>query len=256
MVSYQMEETTGTVAANAVAGGVAGDLNGANFATGSVLSPLGHGLRVNGFPDDNAIENANWSGMLVGSGNISPVPLLNNRHATPFELEYNRHGGHYDIMDGDYTFATWFRSDSYNGADFPGGFNMAYIASRWWHPETSVGWDMYAMNGTVGLHYRIFDGTTSTQHFSAPYNLVAGKWYHMAAVFDRAANQIRILVNGQVIATRSNAFTSNGYIFNGRAPLALGCFSRDKFCYDDVRVYSKALTTAEVQVLVDQAGTG
>ena len=256
MVSYQMEETSGTLAANSVSGGVAGDLNGANFSTGRVISPLGHGLRVNGFPDDDAIENADWSGMLVGSGNISPVPLVNDRHATPFELEYNSHGGHYDIQDGDYSFATWFRSDSYTGSTYPGGFDMAYIASRWWHPETRVGWDMYAMNGTIGLHYRIFDGNTGIQHFSAPCNLVAGKWYHMAAVFDRSANEIRILVNGQVIATRTNAFSSNGYIFNGRAPLALGCFSRDKYCYDDVRIYSKALTTPEVQALVDQAGSG
>ncbi|MFD0893653.1 putative Ig domain-containing protein, partial [Luteolibacter ambystomatis] len=254
MVSYQMEETSGTSVGNGVPGGVPGDLNGANFATDRVTSPLGHGIRVNGFPNDDDIENANWSGMLVGSGSLSPVPLVNNRHATPFELEFNRHGGHYDILDGDYSFATWFRSDSYTGTDFPGGFDMAYIASRWWHPETSVGWDIYAMNGTVGMHYRIFDGASGIQSFSAPYNLIPGRWYHFASVFDRAANQIRLYVNGQVVATKNNAFTSNGMIFNGRAPLALGCFSRDKYCYDDVRIYSKALNTSEVQGLVAQVG--
>ena len=256
MVNYQMEETSGTSATNSVAGGSAGDLNGANFATDKVISPLGQGLRVNGFPNDDDIENGLWSGMLVGSGNVVPVPLHPSRQATPFEQEYNQHGGRYDIMDGDYTFATWFRSDSYNGADFPGGIDEAYIASRWWHPETRVGWDLYAFNGRIGMHYRIFDGSTGIQEFSTPYNLVPGKWYHMAAVFDRAANQIRILVNGQVVATKTNAFASNGYIFNGRAPLALGAFSRDKYCYDDVRIYSKALTTPEVQALVAQAGSG
>ena len=256
MASYQMEETSGTLAANSVPGGSAADLNGANFATGRVASPVGHGLRVNGFPDENALENGDWSGLLMGSGHMMPVPLNADRHAGPLDAKYNQHGGRYDIMDGDYTFATWFRSDSYNGTDFPGGFSMAYIAARWWHPETSVGWDMYAMNGTIGLHYRIFDGSTGIQGFSVPYNLVAGKWYHMAAVFDRAANQIRILVNGQVVATKNSAFSSNGYIFNARAPLALGEFSKDKYCYDDVRIYSKALTTTEVKALMDQAGSG
>jgi hypothetical protein len=256
MAHYALDETTGTTAANSVPGGVAGDLNGADFASGRVASPLGHGLRVNGFPDDNDIENGIWSGMLVGKGSVMPVPLNPSRHATPFEEEYNRHSAHYDIMDGDYTFATWFRSDSYAGADFPGGFDMAYIASRWWHPETRVGWDLYAINGTIGLHYRIFDGTTPIQSLSAPYALVEGRWYHVAAVFERTANQIRVVVDGEVVAVKTDAFSSNGFIFNGRAPLALGAFSRDRYCYDDVRVYAKALSLGELRALHALPGLG
>ena len=256
MARYEMEESAGSTAANSVPGGVAGDLNGADFTSGRVASPLGHGVRVNGFPDDNDIENGNWSGMLVGKGSVMPVPLNASRHATPFEEEYNRHSAFYDIMDGDYTFATWFRSDSYAGADFPGGFDMAYIASRWWHPETRVGWDLYAMNGTIGLHYRIFDGTTPIQSLSAPYPLVEGRWYHVAAVFDRTANQIRVGIDGEVVAVKSDAFASNGFIFNGRAPLALGAFSRDRYCYDDVRVYAKALSLEELRALHAMPGLG
>ncbi len=77
-----------------------------------------------------------------------------------------------------------------------------------------------------------------------------------AAVFDRSANEIRIHVNGQVVATRTSAFESHGYIFNGRAPLGLGVFGNRNMCFDDVRIYSEALNTAEVQALYELPGLG
>lgn len=256
MVHYEMEDMSGTLASDSTGIGVAGDLNGANFSTDSVPSPLGKGIRADGTQDDNAIENGNWSGILVGSGNVMPVTLNPSRQATPLEKEYNQHSAYYDIMDGDYTFATWFRSDRFDSGGFPGGFGYGYIAARWWHPETRVGWDLYAINGEIGLHWRIFDGATGIQHLSASYNFKEEAWYHVAVVFDRSANEARIYVNGQVVATRSNAFESNGYIFNGRAPLALGEFGNKNMCFDDVRIYSKALSTIDVQGLYDLAGTG
>lgn len=256
MVRYEMEETSGTSASDSTGIGVPGDLNGADFSTHSVPSPLGKGVRTYGYENENAIENGDWSGILVGTGNIMPVPLNPSREATPLEEDWNHHSGYYDIMDGDYTFASWFRCDNFNGSFYNGGFGMAYLASRWWHPETRVGWDLYAMDGKVGLHWRIFDGATAIQHLSASYDFKEGAWYHVAAVFDRTADEIRILVNGQVVATRTSAFASNGFIFNGRAPLALGEFAKEQICFDDVRIYSKALSTAEVQALYELPGVG
>ncbi|NWK54946.1 cadherin domain-containing protein [Verrucomicrobiaceae bacterium N1E253] len=258
MVHYDMEDATGTLASDVSGVGIAGDLNGADFATDSVVSPLGKGIRADGTQSENHTENGDWSGILMGSGNVMPITLNPSREASPFEQEYNQHSAFYDIMDGNYTFATWFCAESFDNADYPqGGGYGAYIAARRWHPETKVGWDLYAQNNTVGMHWHVFDGTKTIEHLSASYPLTEGKWYHIAAVFDRATDEIRILVNGQIVATRTNAFAgTNGVIFNGRAPLALGEFSNRKMCFDDVRIYSKALTTAETQALVDLADSG
>lgn len=252
---YKFNETTGTTASNAVSNAPPAELNGGAFSADSVPSPLGRGVRANGLQNDDHIENGNWSGIILGTNYVMPITLGSlypsgtngvNRQ-TPFETEYNRYSAGYDILDGNYTFSTWFRCDDFS--------NYSYVAAKWWHPETSVGWDMGVFDKKLTLHWRIFQGEQGIQQLVAPaFNFVPGRWYHAGAVFDRATGETKLYLNGTKVATKASAFPANGVIFNGRAPLCMGVFAQQKYCFDDARIYSKALTDAEFAILYAEPG--
>ncbi len=251
-VHYDFEQSTGTLA-NPVGGvGIAADLNGANFETDSVPSPIGKGIRVYGHQNENNIEGHNWSGILAGNGSILPVQADNRKQASPFDAKGNQHSGFYDPMDGNYSFAIWFNFDSYQSDDFHSWGH--YLAAKWWHMEQRTGWDLRAIDGKLSLGWRIFDGATGKNKISYNYDFEPGKWYHAVAVFDQDNNEARIYLNGDLVATKTDAFKSNKYIFNGRAPLMIAPFSSQKGLVDDVRIYSKALNDTDVNKLYDLAG--
>ena len=253
MVHYTYDDqSSGTLVTDHSGYGIDGNLNGGNFEEYSVPGPLGNAVRVNGRQNENQIENGNWSGILVGNGEIMPVELFSSRQQSPFELDFNKHSGYSDIMNGDYTFATWFRFDDYDSRDWNSWGH--YIASKWWHMETRVGWDLQAIDGKLTLHWRIFDGAEPIETLQAPVELEEGAWYHAVAVFDRTLNQARIYLNGDLVATRVDAFKSHGYIFNGRAPLALGGFSSENGYLDDTRVYTRSLSDSEIIDLYKMPG--
>lgn len=227
---FAFEETTGAVGANAVAGGSPAGLNGANFATNSVPSPLGRGVRA--------------AGIALGVRNVMPIPV---NSATPFEASYNQNGGGYDPMEGDYTFSTWFRCDNFA--------NAGYIASKRLSPENAVSWDMRVLGNKLYLYWRIFQGPKGLLTLTAPsYAYIPGKWYHVATVFDRTTGEIRLYLDGTKVATKVDAFPGNGVIFNGRSPLFLGNSTNQQYCFDDARVYTKALDDADVRALYVEPG--
>lgn len=251
-VHYTYNQSSGNNITDQSGYGNHGELNGSSFQTHSIPGPLGNALRVHGMQNENQIENAEWSGLLVGIGDVMPVDLHSDRNRSPFEIEYNRHSGYADIMDGDYTFATWFMFDDYDSENWNSWGH--YIASKWWHMESSVGWDLRASDGKLTLHWRIFDGATDINTLEANVNLEEGAWYHAAAVFDRSKNEARIYLNGELVATRKNAFKANGFIFNGRAPLCLGAFSSEQGYLDDTRIYTRDLSGKEVKQLYQLPG--
>lgn len=254
---YKFDETSGTTASEA-SGGPSALLNGNTFSASSVNSPMGKGVRAWGYQNNDDIENGNWSGIILGANNVMPVTLLPDNagiHFTPFESQYNAYSAGFDIMDGNYTFSTWFRCDDLAANGDLG--SPGYVVSKWWHPETRVGWDMQIVNKQLTLHWRIFDGSLGIRTLTAPvYPFSNGGWYHLTASFDRAAGEIRLYVNGTKVATQTSAFPSNGVIFNGRAPLCLGTFANGLYCYSDTRIHAKALSDVEVQTAFAEAAPG
>jgi hypothetical protein len=95
------------------------------------------------------------------------------------------------------------------------------------------------------------DSTGSTATFAAaPSAMTANTWYHVVGVYDSAAGQIQLYLNGTLAATA--AFTTP---WAATGPLAVG---RGKWGsptdywagkIDEVRIYQRALTAAEVQSL-------
>jgi len=87
---------------------------------------------------------------------------------------------------------------------------------------------------------------------SPPLN--AGRWYHVAGVFDAAERTLSVYLDGELIGSRS---VSYGAVYNASAPFVLGAVLENGWPtqhfdgrLDDWRVYSRALTQEEIEGLM------
>lgn len=152
----------------------------------------------------------------------------------------------------------------YNGKLYAGTLPMAEIFrydgdDRWtttgridFTPDVIYrrAWSMTVFRG------RLFAGTLPSGHvrsFEAGKSVTFDKelpagWRHVAAVRER--DQLQLYLDGK-LAAKSSAFQPTDYDVSNDMPLRLGFGPNDHFLgtMRDVRIYERALTTQEVQVL-------
>jgi concanavalin A-like lectin/glucanase superfamily protein len=84
-----------------------------------------------------------------------------------------------------------------------------------------------------------------------------GQWYHVAAVFDRVADELRFYLDGSLQSTQSLA-AATGFTLSDK--LFLGAISSQNASFnfnghvDEVQIYDRALVGTEVQSLVPEPG--
>jgi hypothetical protein len=87
-----------------------------------------------------------------------------------------------------------------------------------------------------------FDG--ADRHLSAPSAIAINAWSHLAVTYDGAT--LRFYLNG----TQVNSTPATGTLQTGTTPLRMGCNTYSE-CFqgriDDVRIYNRAQTAAEIQ---------
>jgi len=85
-----------------------------------------------------------------------------------------------------------------------------------------------------------------------------GQWYHVAAVFDRVADELRLYLDGSLQSTQNLAaatgFTASDKLFLGAINTQSASFNFNGLV-DEVQVYERALTGTEIQSLVPEPGT-
>jgi hypothetical protein len=116
-------------------------------------------------------------------------------------------------------------------------FMLGYHAdvNKWRFSMTNVD------NDTSGLYHAYSDATVT-----------AGKWYHLAGVFDVATKQVRLYVNGTLqgtTATTPAAFDTSGPITIGRRMWNGAADSFFTGLIDDVRIYNYPVTAANLALL-------
>ena len=160
--------------------------------------------------------------------------------------EYAFINGHFNLPF--YTISVWFRVDTQTGgqqdvvsAYAPGVVHGILLEVR--------------DNGTLRfLHrYPLGVGGGSNIYTAARYD--DGQWYHAAMV--KANGQIRLYINGQEVGTASdNSVFNPGDTFG----VALGILDNERVqddkrllqgAIDDVRIYDRPLSQAEIQVIVE-----
>ena len=118
--------------------------------------------------------------------------------------------------------------------------------------SSSYGWHLGVFGGTCAPQLHFATGASFTT-ISNSNGLTAGKWYHIVAVVDEnnIANSV-MYINASAVGTGVSNGGNSGPVTN-TVPLAIGNESDGGFSWngaiDDLRIYDRALTQAEVTQL-------
>jgi hypothetical protein len=144
----------------------------------------------------------------------------------------------WDAITDKITVSAWFRVDV---------FDVTY------QPIVTKGdssWRIARNSETNGLQWRC-NGPTPTFRINGVVNVNDGEWHHAAGTYDGATAQL--YVDGKLDGTMATA----GLIAKNTQKVFLGGNSEQtarlwKGAIDEVRIYNRALTEAEVRYLADQ----
>jgi hypothetical protein len=229
---FQFEEGSGATAGDASGNGHVGQLQDTSFASATTQGVVGKAVRPT-------------TGFLFDNRNGMPVALDPSYEHYPIDDDYMFTSNHLDPMDASYSAAFWFKADNFN--------TTRELLHKEYHSEHKVGFRIYADAGGLHLTVREFNGTLSTRSIdiTSP-SLVAGKWYHVAMVIDRAAQNVKLYLNATPSAS-TPSLTAGSFIFQGRKPLTLGLGAAGTVAFDDATIYNKALSEGEITTLFNQA---
>jgi hypothetical protein len=207
---WPMEEGSGKTTAD-VSGKIVGRIEGATWTTGK----FGSALRFDG---------------------------VNAYVEMPSTPELDR------VQRGDYTIAAWISPES---RPAPAGEPFSFVVKPGYHMGLymSNSARFYMAQWFQEKNWRYFQ-TDSAKDYDA------GKWYHVVGVVDWEVGVTKVFVNGAVEA-RNRWAPKAPTVEYGANPWRLGCAlpgakeyrQPAKAVIDDVRIYSRALSAAEVEVL-------
>jgi len=96
------------------------------------------------------------------------------------------------------------------------------------------------------------NGTNQANQQTSSANLTANQWIHIVAVYNQSSANVVFYINGVVSADNGNSIYSS--IYNSSTHLDIGRKQDSSPEYfpgslDDVRIYNRALTQAEITQL-------
>lgn len=152
---------------------------------------------------------------------------------------------HLDIT-GTVTLSAWIRSDSYPAT---GDYDSIIVKGNAGTPAINYGMETYGQSSTQYLTFFFHNG--SSQIIRGSTGLTTGVWHHVAVVYNDAANDIRLYVNGaqesETVITGSPETTS---IITNSVQTEIGSYNSDRHWFDgridEVRVYNRAFSGDEV----------
>ena len=171
--------------------------------------------------------------------------------------------------------ATWTASGKYGSAlSFDGSsgnvtvpsapslsFNSSYTLEAWVRPTALSGYQTVLIKETTGgcAYWLQTSGTTVSSgfenggcrdHQSTTPAVPVNQWSHLAAVFNDSANTYTLYLNGTPISTQSETVApvanSQALVFGQSACGGCG-YERWRGLLDEIRIYNRPLSTAEVQ---------
>jgi hypothetical protein len=148
------------------------------------------------------------------------------------------------------TLAFWFQANSFGVSDarLISKSTSANEQDHYWMVST------ISDNGTK-LRMRLKAGGTTTTLIAGSGNLTAGEWYHAVATYD--GSNMRLYLEkqevGSVAKTGTIDVSSSVSVWLGNNPGT----SNQGFdgLMDDIRIYDRALTPAEITILYDNGGS-
>ncbi|MBK9148640.1 MAG: LamG domain-containing protein [Flavobacteriales bacterium] len=133
-------------------------------------------------------------------------------------------------------------------ADFVTGMDRTLMAKSTGPNASDQVWAVAFVSGS-GLRFRLRAAGNSYAIDTGPSSLFGGQWYHIVGTYDGA--QMRLYLNGSLMGTA----TASGLIgLHPQSPASIGALSTGAQPFsgwiDDVRIYGRALSAAEVMELL------
>ena len=157
-------------------------------------------------------------------------------------------------ITGDLTLALWVNYDALSSAA-SGNVLVAHGATG----ETEATNILYHFgiksDNTFRLEWESSAGTDTSVESSATATMSASQWYHVAAVRDSTAGEVKFYIGGSLLGSSQSYSTSPTGGTDGSLVLGASADSTNYFdgALDDVRVYTTALTGG--QILAIASGT-
>jgi large repetitive protein len=139
-------------------------------------------------------------------------------------------------------------------ADFVTGMDRTLIAKSTGPNAADQVWAIAFVSGS-GLRFRMRAAGNTYAINTGPSSLFGGQWYHIVGAYDGA--QMQIYLNGSLMGSAN----ASGLIgLNPQSPASIGALSTGAQPFsgwiDDVRIYDRALSAAEVmELLMEQMST-
>lgn len=170
-----------------------------------------------------------------------------------------------NVQEGDYTLSAWFMP---GGAPSAAETNYGICVKGGWNEGL-----VYTQEQRFSMEHWLADtdGDGNPEWASVgvwwPANTYPpGSWYHVAGVINRTAGTAELYVNGELVGTNAWAEGPGAVAYErGATPWRIGIASPPgsnlwswpaNGSIDDVRIYSRALTQAEVQSIATGADAG
>lgn len=133
-------------------------------------------------------------------------------------------------------------------ADFVTGMDRTLIAKATGPDAADHIWSIAFVSGTR-LRFRLKAGGTAYAITTPPSSLFGGQWYHLVGTYD--GTQMRLYLNGALMGSAA----ASGLIgLHPQSPAAVGALSTGTQPFsgwiDDVRIFDRALSAAEVMELL------
>jgi hypothetical protein len=218
----------------------------------------------------SAVVNVTVSNAATGAGPSAAYGFSEGAGTTVADLSSNGNAG---TLTG----ATWTAAGKYgNALSFDGVGDKVTVAdsatldvagdftlSAWIYPSSLSGYKDILVKGddsSNNFFLETLDNQVAAgfyqggwrEHVTAAANLVPNNWQHVAVVFNAAGDNIRIYVNG--VEKLNEAETGTPAINTRAMTIGFG-FAGEDFAgrIDDVRIYRRVLTQAEVQTDMNTA---
>lgn len=216
--------------------------------------------------DDGKVDDTSGNGS-VGKA-VGKVEWAEGRIGGALKLDGS--GGHVQIANSDaldkvqadsYTVAAWFKPDNVPpGTESDNNARYGILIKEGWHTGLSYNSEKqfimeHWLAPAAGGEEPVWAGAGTWED-----SFDAGKWYHVAGVVDRKAGLTKLYLNGEL--KNSADWEANKPARDpGKSPWRIGIASpgAEKWSWpakgliDDVRIYKKALTDAEIAALYKEA---
>jgi len=152
------------------------------------------------------------------------------------------------------TIVAWIKPISFGG----GGYGRIFDKNQ---SGTNQGWNLF-FPGSANLRFSQYFSITNGYWDSAQNSIVLNTWQHVAVVYDRASasNVPKFYVNGNLLTISNSNYQSPSGSASSDAsqPLTIGGRTAGDRSFngniDEVYVYNRALTQAEIQSLYNAGG--